>query len=106
MKARGEISPVTAFTLEPIPKKPGKSLVRFYENAKVYEETGYEWDEYHLEMPSYPGLENDVEANYDMLISQAKLVEEQNNAESMLRAEQAQTRADIEYIAMMMEVDL
>lgn len=106
MKVRGEISPVTAFTLEPIPKKPGKSLVRFYENAKVYEETGYEWDEYHLEMPSYPGLENDVEANYNMLISQAKLVEEQSNAESMLRAEQAQTRADIEYIAMMMEVDL
>lgn len=106
MKVRGEISPVTAFTLEPIPKKPGKSLVRFYEHAKVYEETGYEWDEYHLEMPAYLGLENDVEANYDMLISQAKLVEEQSNAESMLRAEQAQTRADIEYIAMMMEVDL
>lgn len=80
--------------------------MRFYEHAKVYEETGYEWDEYHLEMPSYLGLENDVEANYDMLISQAKLVEEQSNAESMLRAEQAQTRADIEYIAMMMEVDL
>lgn len=80
--------------------------MRFYENADAYEETGYEWDEYHLEMPSYSGLENDVEANYDMLISQAKLVEEQSNAESLLRAEQAQTRADVEYIAMMMEVNL
>lgn len=106
MRVRGETVPVTAFTLEAIPKKPGKSLVRFYENAEAYEETGYEWDEYHLEMPSYPGLENDVEANYDMLIGQAKLVEEQSNAESALRAEQAQTRADVEYIAMMMEVDL
>ena len=106
MKVRGETAPVTAFTLEAIPKKPGKCLIRFYENAEAYEENGWEWDEYHLEMPAYPGLENDVEANYEMLMRQAKAVEEQNNAIPMLQNEQAQTRADIEYIAMMMEVDL
>ena len=106
MKVRGEIAPVTAFTLEPIPKKPGKCLIRFYENAEAYEDTGWEWDEYHLEMASYPGLESDVTANYDMLMKQAKLMEQQNNAIPMLQTEQAQTRADVVYIAMMMEVDL
>ena len=54
----------------------------------------------------YPGLESDVTANYDMLMKQAKLMEQQNNAIPMLQTEQAQTRADVEYIAMMMEVDL
>ena len=106
MKVRGEIAPVTAFTLEAIPKKPGKCLVRFYENAEAYADTGYEWDEYHLELVSYPGLENDVEANYEMLMKQAKAVEDQNNAIPALQTENAQNRADIEYIAMMMEVDL
>lgn len=92
--------------MEAIPKKPGKALIRFYAHVEAYEDTGFEWDEYHLETASYPGLESDVIANYDVLMNQAKLIEQQNNAFPALQTEQAQTRADVEYIAMMMEVDL
>lgn len=80
--------------------------MRFYENAKTYEEAGWEWDEYHLEMASYPGLESDVMANYDMLMNQAKMLEEQKNMIPHMQIAQEQTRADIEYLSMMLEVDL
>lgn len=106
MKVRGNTMPVTAFTLEPIPKKPGRSLVRFYENAEPFSEAGFEWDEYHLELASYPNLESDVTANYDMLINQAKMLEAQENMIPLMQTAQEQTRADIEYLSMMLEVDL
>lgn len=92
--------------MEPIPKKPGKSLVRFYENAEAFEETGWTWDEYHLELDQYGGLEDDVTSNYSALLAQAKEIEYNANALLYLADSDAKNRADIEYLGMMLEVPL
>lgn len=86
MKVRGDFMPSNAFTVEERPKRPGYALVRFFENAKPFEETqgdltirGYEYDEYHLELPYYSGLADDVLGNFDSYLTQAKLIEAQEN---------------------------
>ena len=54
-------------------------LVRFFENAAQFEETrdgltisGWEYDEYHLEMENTGDLQNDIVNNFDALLAQAK----------------------------------
>lgn len=92
MRVRGDNAPSNAFTLEEQPKKPGFFLVRFYENAQEFSETrdgltitGWEYDEYHLELADTGGLSEDVLANFDTLLAQAKAAEtpaEQGDLES------------------------
>lgn len=92
MRVRGDNAPSNAFTLEEQPKKPGFFLVRFYENAQEFSETrdgltitGWEYDEYHLELADTGSLSEDVLANFDTLLAQAKAVEtpaEQGDLES------------------------
>ena len=91
MRVRGN-APSNAFTLEEQPKKPGFFLVRFYENAQEFSETrdgltitGWEYDEYHLELADTGSLSEDVLANFDTLLAQAKAAEtpaEQGDLES------------------------
>lgn len=82
MRVRGDNAPSNAFTLEEQPNHPGFVLARFYENAAPFEETrdgltisGYEYDEYHLELEYRPGLEEDIINGYDGYMAQAKLDE-------------------------------
>lgn len=92
MRVRGDNAPSNAFTLEEQPKKPGFFLVRFYENAQEFSEThdgltitGWEYDEYHLELADTGSLSEDVLANFDTLLAQAKAAEtpaEQGDLES------------------------
>ena len=92
MRVRGDNAPSNAFTLEEQPKKPGFFLVRFYENAQEFSETrdgltitGWEDDEYHLELADTGSLSEDVLANFDTLLAQAKAAEtpaEQGDLES------------------------
>lgn len=92
MRVRGDNAPSNAFTLEEQPKKPGFFLVRFYENAQEFSETrdgltitGWEYDEYHLELADTGSLLEDVLANFDTLLAQAKAAEtpaEQGDLES------------------------
>ena len=92
MRVRGDNAPSNAFTLEEQPKKPGFFLVRFYENAQEFSETrdgltitGWEYDEYHLELADTGSLSEDVLANFDTLLAQAKAAEtpaEQGELES------------------------
>ena len=92
MRVRGDNAPSNAFTLEEQPKKPGFFLVRFYENAQEFSETrdgltitGWEYDEYHLELGDTGSLSEDVLANFDTLLAQAKAAEtpaEQGDLES------------------------
>lgn len=79
MKHRGDNAPANAFTLEEQPKRPGFVLVRFYENVQPFTETqgdltisGFEYDEYYLELEYYDGLQDDILSNYDNLLAQAK----------------------------------
>lgn len=92
MRVRGDNAPSNAFTLEEQPKKPGFFLVRFYENAQEFSETrdgltitGWEYDEDHLELADTGSLSEDVLANFDTLLAQAKAAEtpaEQGDLES------------------------
>ena len=92
MRVRGDNAPSNAFTLEEQPKKPGFFLVRFYENAQEFSETrdgltitGWEYDEYYLELADTGSLSEDVLANFDTLLAQAKAAEtpaEQGDLES------------------------
>ncbi len=92
MRVRGDNAPSNAFTLEEQPKKPGFFLVRFYENAQEFSETrdgltitGWEYDEYRLELADTGSLSEDVLANFDTLLAQAKAAEtpaEQGDLES------------------------
>lgn len=86
MRVRGDTRPATLFSLESIPKKPGKVLCRFYQNVRKYNQTsegvtviGWQWDEYHLELPDYASLEADVTANAEALLKEAISVEEEEN---------------------------
>lgn len=81
MKVRGDLAP-GVFTLEEQPKKPGIFLVRFYENVHPFFEerdghsySGYEYDEYHLELAGYDGLADDIRNSLDGYLAQAKLLE-------------------------------
>lgn len=92
MRVRGDNAPSNAFSLEEQPNKPGVALVRFYENAEPFEEkrdqltiSGWEYDEYHLELADTGSLSEDVLANFDTLLAQAKAAEtpaEQGDLES------------------------
>lgn len=82
MRVRGDVQPSNAFTVEEQPKKPGFCLVRFFENPQEFSEeqgeltvSGWEYDEYHLEMADTGSLEGDVLNNYDALLEQAKAAE-------------------------------
>lgn len=82
MRVRGDVQPSNAFTVEEQPKKPGFCLVRFFENAQEFSEeqgeltvSGWEYDEYHLELADTGSLEEDILNNYDALLEQAKAAE-------------------------------
>ena len=82
MRVRGDAAPSNAFTLEEQPKKPGYVLVRFFENAQEFTETqgdltisGWEYDEYHLELKDTGSLSEDILNSFEGYLAQAKLLE-------------------------------
>lgn len=110
MRVRGDVLPIGSFTLEEQPNKPGFCLVRFYENAEPFTETkdgltvsGYQYDEYHLEMEDTGDLETDVSNNYETLLAQAKALEGDSSPASLeervntLEAEKAD-RGDVQAV--------
>lgn len=84
--------------------------MRFFENAEPFTETkdgltvsGYQYDEYHLEMEDTGDLEADVSNNYETLLAQAKALEGDSNPASLeervntLEAEKAD-RGDVQAV--------
>ncbi len=84
--------------------------MRFFENAEPFEETkdgltisGYQYDEYHLEMEDTGDLEADVSNNYETLLAQAKALEGDSGPASLeervntLEAEKAD-RGDVQAV--------
>lgn len=118
MRVKGNLQPSAAFTLEDQPKMPGYVLARFYENASPYTETrdgeatsGYEYDEYHLELLKTAELEQEIEAQYETYLKQAKLNEIQRHPFDALDYRQnveanERNAANIDYLSMMMDVEL
>lgn len=98
MRVRGDVQPSNAFTVEEQPKKPGFCLVRFFENAHEFSEesdgltvSGWEYDEYHLELADTGSLEEDVLNNFDTLLEQAKAADagEEDDLEARVAAVEA-----------------
>ncbi len=75
MRVRGDRQPSASFSVEPIPNRPGMCLARFYANAVPFEESGWEYDEYHLELPDTGGLLVDIEGNFDVYFQQAMMAD-------------------------------
>ena len=92
MRVRGDNAPSNAFTLEEQPKKPGYVLVRFFENAQEFTETqgdftisGWEYDEYHLELKDTGGLSEDILNSFEGYLAQAKLLEAETDTVPKLK---------------------
>ena len=90
MKVRGDNAPANAFSLEEQPDKPGYCLVRFYENVAPFSETqgeltisGFEYDEYYLELPFYDGIYDDILGSFDGYFAQAKLKQQVSDLQSV-----------------------
>lgn len=101
MRVRGDFAPSNAFTLEEQPNKPGIALARFYENAQPFEEkreeltvSGWEYDEYHLELEMYDGLSEDILANFNGYLTQAKLNEAEGKTIPALQQQVSDLEAD------------
>ena len=78
MKVNGSVDP-GSFKLELLPNVPGFALARFFENVEETEE-GFQYDEYRLRLLYYPNLEQDIEANFQLFVQQAKAQEEQDKS--------------------------
>ena len=86
MKVNGSRFPDEKFCVEESPDRQGIALVRFFENVQEIDnrENGnstenYIYNEYHLELPYYDNIKIDIEANFDTMLNQAKIEEEQND---------------------------
>ena len=71
MKVQGNNNP-GIFSVEENLNKPRFMLARFYENI-VEIESGYEYDEYHLELFDTGNLEKDIEGNFEAFLNGAKI---------------------------------
>lgn len=79
MLVRSDFAPDGRFSIERAQDKPNFVLIRFYENVRPFTETvedftfsGYEYEEYTLELPNTGAMYPDIEANYDVYLRQAK----------------------------------
>ena len=64
---------------------------------------GWQLDEYHLELPDYPGLEADVTANSAALLEQAVHIEKEANRVEDLEEENRLLKAQVSAEADQME---
>lgn len=73
MKVQGMVDP-GRFTVEQIPGTK-KSLVRLFQNVtpiQTEDFTGYEYDEYHVEVETWDGVAKNVRDNYDEFLQKGK----------------------------------
>ena len=93
MRVHGTQAPEGAYNTGLCPKRIGYVCVRFYENASQTGENAWEWDEYHLELPEYGGLDDDIVANLSVYKAEAKAIEDDAR-----RAENTEEVADMAYV--------
>lgn len=75
MRVHGDVKP-PEIAVGRMPNKPGRAWVRLTLNAKQETDedghTGWVYDEYITEVEDTPGLPDEVKANYDNLLREAK----------------------------------
>ena len=73
MKVQGMVDP-GSFTVEQIPGTK-RSLVRLFQNVtpvQTEDFTGYEYDEYHVEVETWDGVAKNVRDNYEEFLQKGK----------------------------------
>ena len=100
MKVHGDVKPAE-ISVGSVPNKPGRAWVRFTQNAKQ-DENGWVYDEYTTEVEDTPGLLDEVKANREALLMEAK-ANEKSKAEivaenALLKAQLAATTERSDFI--------
>lgn len=77
MRVRGDVSPSSAYRIEPQPGQPGMVCVRLFENpVHVEEESHWEYDEYQVIVRDSPGLAAAIENNFEAWMQTCRTREE------------------------------
>lgn len=88
MKVQGMVDP-GKFAVEQIPGT-NRSLVRLFQNVKPIETeefTGYEYDEYHVEVETWDGIVQNVQDNYEEFLKKGMDNEIDLSNEALYRAQ-------------------
>jgi hypothetical protein len=88
MKVQGMVNP-GSFTVEQIPGTK-RSLVRLFQNVtpvETEEFTGFEYDEYHVEVETWDGVAANVQANYDEFLKKGMDNEIDRSNSALYRAQ-------------------
>ena len=88
MKVQGMVDP-GSFTAERIPGS-GRSLVRLFQNVtpvQTEDFTGYEYDEYHVEVETWDGIVQNVRDNYEEFLKKGMDNEIDLRNEALYRAQ-------------------
>lgn len=94
MKVHGDVKPAE-ISVGSMPNKPGRAWVRFTQNAKQETDkdghTGWVYDEYTTEVEDTPGLLDEVTANRETLLREAK-ANEKSKADLVAENEELQAQ--------------
>ena len=94
MRVHGDVKP-PEIAAGRVPNKPGRAWVRLTQNAKQETDkdghTGWVYDEYITEVEDTPGLLDEVKANYDNLLREAK-ANEKSKADLVAENEELQAQ--------------
>ena len=107
MKVQGMTNP-GRFTVEQVPGT-NKSLIRLFQNAKTIETedfTGYEYDEYRVEVETWDGIFASVEANYDVFLQKGMEAEIDKSNEALYRAESDLDAMTVDHELRIMDLEL
>ena len=109
MRVQGMVDP-GRFTVEPIPGT-SKSLVRLFQNVTPCEKEdfkGFEYDEYHVEVETWDGVEQNVLENYDEFLKQGmdNEIDKSNMALFMAQKDTDAMMVDQEYRITLLELGL
>lgn len=88
MKVQGMVNP-GSFTVEQIPGTK-RSLVRLFQNVtpvETEEFTGFEYDEYHVEVETWDGIVKNVRDNYDEFLKKGMDNEIDRSNSALYRAQ-------------------
>ena len=109
MKVQGMVNP-GSFTVEQIPGTK-RSLVRLFQNVtpvETEEFTGFEYDEYHVEVETWDGIVKNVQDNYDEFLQKGKdnEVDRSNSALYQAQVDTDTMNVDQEFRLTLLELGL
>lgn len=109
MKVQGMVDP-GSFTVEQIPGTK-RSLVRLFQNVtpvQTEDFTGYEYDEYHVEVETWDGVAKNVQDNYEEFLQKGKdnEVDRSNSALYQAQVDTDAMNVDREFRLTLLELGL